>query len=279
MKPDQQPPRQARVTSSSPTGLLLDPEERDQWANMFGVAPDQISHDYLISHILTALSIHKDRFIFYGGTALSRTILPDLRLSEDIDLLSIGPRRDVAPLLDQAIRDYIEPRFGTVTADPWLTQVHLNTQACVFHIGGIDVQIQLIDGTDYTPWLIQDSPIEPRYTSISTIHLRTYTPEAFVGAKTSAWIETTRNAPRDLYDLWALAQHGYITPDAARLFKQYGPTGGYPEPWLLPAIPPTEQQWQDALRHQCIPQVSASQAYDTVTRAWSDALTEAKKDN
>jgi len=137
--PEQQPPHQARISSSSQTEVLLAPEEQDRWANMFGVAPDQISHDHLISHILVALSTHKDSFIFYGGTALSRTILPDLRLSEDIDLLSIGPRRDVAPLLDQAIRDYIEPRFGTVIADPWLAAAKTSTQACVFHIGGIDV--------------------------------------------------------------------------------------------------------------------------------------------
>jgi hypothetical protein len=37
-----------------------------------------------------------DDVIFFGGTALSRTFLPTLRLSEDIDLLVHGRRSDVA---------------------------------------------------------------------------------------------------------------------------------------------------------------------------------------
>jgi len=267
------PRLRARVSSHTPPGTFTH-GERDQWAQRFGVAPDQIDHDHIISHLLTAISLHADRFVFYGGTALSRAFLPDLRLSEDIDLLSIGPRRDLAALLDQSIYDYIEPRFGQVTADPWLAEAKKDTQACVFHVGDIDIQIQLIDGRDYTQWPTQNSLIEPRYTDIPEIRMCTYTATAFVGAKTSAWTETTRNAPRDLYDLWALAQHGYITPDAAQEFKKYGPTGGYPEPWLFPTHPPTEEAWLDALRHQCIPQVSATQAYDTVIHAWSLAVAE-----
>ncbi|MDR2930727.1 MAG: nucleotidyl transferase AbiEii/AbiGii toxin family protein [Propionibacteriaceae bacterium] len=230
----------------------------------------------MISHLLAAVSTLVDRIIFYGGTALSRTILPDLRLSEDIDLLSVGSRRDVAGLVDQTIRDYMEPRFGQVTADPWLASARKDTQACLFHVRGVDVQIQLIDGTNYTDWPTQTSNINQRYSGVPPVRMRTYTARSFVGAKTSAWSETTRNAPRDLYDLWALTEKHWIDADAARLFKKHGPTGGYPEPWLLHAKPPSENQWLDALRHQCIPQVSAAKAHETVTAAWATAVASAK---
>ena len=270
------PRRRARITRPPTPGAGLDPTERDQWASRFGVAATQIDHDFAISHLLAALNPLADRFVFYGGTALSRTFLPDLRLSEDIDLLSNGARRDVAPLLDQELRDYMEPRFGELTADPWLADATRDTQACVLRVGRVDVQVQLIDGRDYPNWPTQHSTIEQRYAGIPEATLHTYTAPAFAGAKTSAWIETTRNAPRDLYDLWALACAGHIDVDAARLYRRHGPTGGYPERNLLPAAPPSEREWQDALSHQCIPQVTAADAYETVASTWARAVTAAK---
>jgi len=138
------PARQARLAQATATvGVELGQEERARWSQHFGVAAEQIDHDFIISHLLVAIRAQAHQFIFYGGTALSRTILPDLRLSEDIDLLSIGARRNLASLLDQAIRDYMEPRFGQVTADPWLADAAKDTQACLFHIGHTDVKMTL----------------------------------------------------------------------------------------------------------------------------------------
>ncbi len=64
----------------------MNADERAEIAERFGVAPEQVERDHLISHLLAFLSqnIH-DRIQFIGGTALARTHLPDGRLSEDID--------------------------------------------------------------------------------------------------------------------------------------------------------------------------------------------------
>lgn len=265
-------PRHARVNGAARSAYELTMDEVAQWASHFGVAEDQIRHDFVISHLLAAVAKCGDKVVFYGGTALSRTFLPDLRLSEDIDLLSVGPRRSVAPLLDEVIRSSLESGFGPVTADPWLAKVRRDTEACVFHIGEVDVKVQLIDGSDYTSWPTQSSVIDLRYHSMNDVTMTTLTAGGFVCAKTSAWSEPTRNAPRDLYDLWALAQRGYIDTDAARLFKQRGPTGAYPHRWLIPSKPPTEDSWQAALRHQCLPQVSAEDAFLAVVAAWREAV-------
>ena len=230
--------RHARVSSTTEPAVLLNHAERDKWATRFGVAPDQIDHDHVISHLLAALATHASQFTFYGGTALSRTFLPDLRLSEDIDLLSAGSRRDVAASLDQAVRDYMEPRFGLVTADPWLASTSRDTQASLFHVGNIDVQIQLIDGTYYTDWPTQDTDIEQRYSDVPPIRLRTYAPRSFVGAKTSAWSETTRNAPRDLYDLWALAKKPGSTPTRQNCSSDTAPPAATPSPGSCPPVRP-----------------------------------------
>ncbi|MCL1841990.1 MAG: nucleotidyl transferase AbiEii/AbiGii toxin family protein [Propionibacteriaceae bacterium] len=148
------------------------------------MAEDQIRHDFVISHLLAAIARHADRVVFFGGTALSRTFLPDLRLSEDIDLLSVGARMPVAPLLDEAIRASLEPGFGPVTADPWLADARHDTDGCVFHVGGIDVKLQLIDGTDYTPWPTQTSTVMLRYAGLPDMAMTTLTPASFVCAKT-----------------------------------------------------------------------------------------------
>lgn len=72
------------------TTYRLSPVDAVAQETHFGVARDQIELDFVISHVLAVLAGLRDRFIFYGGTALSRTILDGLRLSEDIDMLSVG---------------------------------------------------------------------------------------------------------------------------------------------------------------------------------------------
>jgi hypothetical protein len=113
-----------------------------------------------VSHVSAAISCLADSFVFYGGTALCRTVLRSLRLSEDVDLLSVGARSSVAPRLDQAIRDYMEPLFGSVRAEPWLSAAVRDTQGCAFRIGRVSVRIQLMDGRSYADWPTRDCEIE-----------------------------------------------------------------------------------------------------------------------
>lgn len=76
---------------------MLDPRELQEIAARFGVDESQVRRDHLISHLLAALSAElADSVIFFGGTALARSIVPDGRLSEDVDLIAVGPRRTVA---------------------------------------------------------------------------------------------------------------------------------------------------------------------------------------
>ena len=83
-------------------------------AERFGVDLEQARRDHVISHVLAAISRRaQDRFIFYGGTALSRTWLPDARLSEDVDLMVIGRRHDGGDALVRAIdADIARPFLG-----------------------------------------------------------------------------------------------------------------------------------------------------------------------
>lgn len=84
--------------------VTVNQDERDSIAAQFGVATQQVQRDHLISHVLAFLSEQfGDRIHFIGGTALARTHLPGGRLSEDIDLIAVGSRKDLANHLDRVL--------------------------------------------------------------------------------------------------------------------------------------------------------------------------------
>lgn len=65
-------------------------DERDSVAVQFGVSPEQVERDHLISHPLAAIGARfGGRLHFIGETALARTHLVSGRLSEDIDLVAL----------------------------------------------------------------------------------------------------------------------------------------------------------------------------------------------
>jgi predicted nucleotidyltransferase component of viral defense system len=79
-------------------------DERDSVAVQFGVSPEQVERDHLISHLLAAISRgFGDRLPFIGGTALARTYLVSGRLSESIDLIALANRAVLAADLDAAL--------------------------------------------------------------------------------------------------------------------------------------------------------------------------------
>ena len=79
----------------------MSPSQYEEWAAVaerFGVDMEQVRRDHLISHLLGAIAaeVSSDDVVFFGGTALSRTYLTHSRLSEDIDLIALASRTDVA---------------------------------------------------------------------------------------------------------------------------------------------------------------------------------------
>jgi predicted nucleotidyltransferase component of viral defense system len=94
-------------------------DQRAQIARQFGVAPEQVERDHLISHLLAFLSQNvSDRIHVIGGTALARTHLPEGRLSEDIDLIAIDDRKTVAADLDAALPRALARTHGRLILDP-----------------------------------------------------------------------------------------------------------------------------------------------------------------
>ncbi|WP_433523891.1 nucleotidyl transferase AbiEii/AbiGii toxin family protein [Nocardia pseudovaccinii] len=244
-------------------------DERDTVAARFGVPPEQVERDHLISHLLAALSDRfADRLHFVGGTALARTHLANGRLSEDIDLVAIGNRTELATEIDAALPRAVARSHGRLAWEPRLAAVRDTEPANLRTGGGLSVKIQLLSSRNRTVWPTELRPLEQRYSGAPPARLSVPTLPAFAAAKTATWHD--RRASRDLWDLWALAGIGAIDTETSHLFKRHGPTNRPPGRHLFDR-PPSEDVWVSQLAGQTRLSVTATTALTTVRDAWARA--------
>jgi predicted nucleotidyltransferase component of viral defense system len=250
---------------------VLEEAEAVAVAAQFGVAYDQVRRDHFLSHLLAALAAMPDvteRVVFFGGTALARTHLLNGRLSEDVDLLACTDRRDLAVDIERSIDRRLRRKFGALRWNPSLATVRGNDQAVVYADDGLSIRVQLLSARDYPEWPTEVRDIEQRYSDAAPARLRVLTRAAFVAAKTAAWGE--RAAPRDLYDLWALATSGAVDDEALQDYVVHGPTSRPPGEWMFKR-PPSEDRWHIELAAQTTLDVTARVALDVVRQAWAAA--------
>lgn len=252
----------------------MDPDERDAVAAQFGASSEQVERDHLISHLLAFLShTFGDRIHFIGGTALARTHLPDGRLSEDIDLLAVGRRADVARELDSALPRAVARSHGRLAVEPALGDTRDTIPVLLRPDDGRPVRLQLLSAHDRVVWPTERRELVQRYADAPAAGLLVPTRPAFAASKTTTW--TDRHAPRDLWDLWALNRVGAIDADAAALFRRYGPTNRPPALYMFDRAP-TDAEWQAQLAGQTRLDVSAAEALVAVREAWRQAVRPAK---
>ncbi|NYH88627.1 nucleotidyl transferase AbiEii/AbiGii toxin family protein [Actinopolymorpha rutila] len=225
--------------------------------------------DHLISHLLAALSAElADKVIFFGGTALSRTFVPDGRLSEDIDLIATGSRHETAGEAERLLVRGVRREFPGLRWDPPLSAVRDTDPAVLRTPDLLTVRVQLLDATGYPPWPTCPRELEQRYSDAPPATLTVPTVASFAGWKTTAWDH--RRAARDLYDLWSLVSAGGIDVEAVRLYQKFGPTGLPPAPGIFDQAP-EQQAWVRDLSAQTRLEVTAAEALEQVSRAWSKA--------
>ncbi|MPY98017.1 MAG: nucleotidyl transferase AbiEii/AbiGii toxin family protein [Actinophytocola sp.] len=165
---------------------MLDPAEEHAVAEQFGVALAQVRRDHLISHLLAAISTHlADDVLFFGGTALSRTHAPDGRLSEDIDLISLGNRRTTAETLERTLVRATRREYPGLRWEPPPTSVREATPALLITSEGISVRIQLLSRTGYQPWPNERRSLGQRYSDAPPATLIVPTGDAFAAWKSA----------------------------------------------------------------------------------------------
>lgn len=248
---------------------MLNPDELDHVAATFGAAEDQVRRDHLISHVLAALSTEVgDSVVFFGGTALARSVLPDGRLSEDIDLIAADNRTTVAATLTTAIPRALRREFPGLTWSPSPADSRGIDPAVLRSPDGLAVRIQLLSPTGYPRWPTEQVDLVQRYSDAPAARLTLPTAAGLAAAKAAAWHD--RAASRDLWDLWALAVRGHLTADAADLFARLGPTNRRPDPATY-TNPPSEDRWRRDLAGQVRLTVTAAEACTVVRERWEAA--------
>lgn len=245
---------------------MLDPDEEHAVAAQFGVARDQVRRDHLISHILAVLSHHfADEVLFFGGTALSRTFIPEGRLSEDIDLIALTHRGATAEKIEGSLIRGVRREYPGLTWHPPLTAVRDVEPAVLVDPNGATVRLQLLNRTGYPAWPTQRRQLVQRYSDAPPATLRVPTLESFAAWKTAAWVD--RRAARDLYDLWLLSEIGALNATAAELFRKNGPTNKPPTAKQF-STHPDEVVWGSELAGQTRLNLTAAEAIEAVRRAW-----------
>ncbi|BBZ40622.1 nucleotidyl transferase AbiEii/AbiGii toxin family protein [Mycobacterium conspicuum] len=248
----------------------MNADERAKVAQQFGVAPEQVERDHLISHLLAYLSCNfSDRIQFIGGTALARTHLPDGRLSEDIDLIAIDDRKSVAADLDAALPRALARTHGRLTLEPPFSGGADTAAAILRSAAGMVVRIQLLSARGRVLWPTERRLLEQRYRDAPAAELVVPTLPAFAASKTATWAD--RRAPRDLWDLWALSRIGAIDAPALELYRRLGPTNQPPGSYVFDT-PPSDAEWQSQLAGQTRLTVDAADALAAVRDAWARVI-------
>ena len=229
---------------------MISGEEIRQHAAEFGVPEAQVVRDHLISHVLQVLAVDAPLEVtFFGGTALCRTWLPDVRLSEDIDLLvadHVAASEELPPLLSRGIRrEFPDSRWQDLGR-----QHDVDTKSLVA-TDGVEVKVQFAKWRhrweDVIP--VEIEPVRLRYSDLpETCRLPVPTAAGFATMKLVAWSD--RHAPRDLFDLYGLAQSGYLDEEVQGLHKSI--TGVTPTAGTLEAKVPAsvDASWAAELGHQ-----------------------------
>jgi len=243
---------------------MIDRSEIEAVASRFGAPDTQIIRDHLISHVLAALANwpDRDRVTFFGGTALCRTWLPDLRLSEDVDLLidSAADGEDLRQHISRSLRR----EFPNLA---W-TRLGAQHQVETWTLANDELEVKVQLGQWRHGWRaipIVTEPVELRYSDLPTsVAVQLPTPSGFAAMKLMAWFD--RRTPRDLYDLAALADAGHIDRNAVDLVRSLA--GYRPDSALERAVPRSvEASWQAELGHQASSLSSPGDCLDRVRLA------------
>jgi predicted nucleotidyltransferase component of viral defense system len=226
---------------------MIDRSEIEAIAGRFGAPDTQIIRDHLISHVLAAIAdwSDRDRVTFFGGTALCRTWLPDLRLSEDIDLLIDSPT-DI-----DGLRTHITRRLRREFPNLAWTRLGSQHQVETWNLAAddLEVKVQFARRPEWQAIPVVVERVQLRYSDLTpSVDLRVPTPSGFAAMKLMAWLD--RRTPRDLYDLAALADAGHIDEAAAELVRSIA--GYTPSAATLERTVPGSvvTSWQTELGHQ-----------------------------
>ena len=248
---------------------MIDPAEIRARARGLGLDASHVENDYVLCHLLVAISEGFPEFVFRGGTALARIYWPDYRLSEDLDFTSQASVSDLEARLGDAVRIArerttlgLELAFGP-PRDSWSrSTVHWTDHELLLDVN-MDVAIALD---------IHEGKVDLPYKDLeeTEVIIPVFTLTEILGNKW--YMLNDRTEPRDLFDVWSgLVQFGMEFEEIERGHRaRYGYA---PSPGSIYNAKRLEEPWETRLAHQLADLPPFSQVYREVKRhfdAWQD---------
>ena len=243
---------------------MINADESQKIQELFSVNESQVNRDHAISHVLAALQEIKTRFVFFGGTALSRTFLAEGRLSEDIDLYS-GDREALCLEID-GLPNLLEEEFPQANWNVLPSRTKDSEYSLLVCDSSIQIRVQIVDSVT-RGW--QKVPAEltemrQRYSDAPPAKLFTPTFDGFVAMKVLAWFD--RRTPRDLFDLQGLSRKEPVTENARQLIEQLRGFRVSGEMMNRPVA----GAWQEELAHQTKLKTTADETLRRVLDWWGE---------
>lgn len=242
--------------------MIDDSEIRDLVRDL-GVPESQIRRDHLLSHLIARLPLG-DRVVFIGGTALNRTHLPDVRLSEDLDIHLVDGRADdlVAQLLEGVRLEY-----PGIAVDSRERRYDVATYS--LQVDGLRVQLQVVTNRpEWTRLPAEITSVRLRYSDLTeSVNLVVPTVESFAAMKLTAYVD--RFAPRDLFDLRKLAERGALTEESLDLTRKLLGRSLARQEF---ETSPSDDQWNIELSHQVGDAGNPAEAREVVYRVLEGLL-------
>ncbi|MFN7095991.1 MAG: nucleotidyl transferase AbiEii/AbiGii toxin family protein [Gammaproteobacteria bacterium] len=242
-------------------------------ASRLQVSAETIEKDYAISWILLCLMKSKiiEHFVFYGGTAIKRIYFEDHRFSEDIDLLSANK---VTPsvLLDSLhyARDSANLTL-TVNRDN-IIATRDRIQLLVKYTGyeeivGSPKEIRLDFAMDMQLFgKVKNNKIIASYSDLYQYDdmLPVMTVNTILANKIRLLIDSTRNEPRDVFDIWFLLHRtdkfDFNIDEVRQIIKEkYGFCPSYSTLRSCLQKPSLKHNWRIRLNKQmaCLPEIES----------------------
>jgi predicted nucleotidyltransferase component of viral defense system len=221
------------------------------------VPENQVRRDHLLSHLINVLPDTKG-VVFIGGTALNRTHLPDLRLSEDLDIhLLDGEPEEVVDSLIRGIR----LEFPDLSRRELPRREDLHT--FLLDTDRLTVQVQIVRRRgSWAALPTEEAPVRLYYSDLpETALVAVPSADAFAAMKLTAFVE--REAPRDLFDLRGLAERGMLTTQSLKLSRHL--LGRSFTRHEFERVP-DEEAWATELSHQVADPGEPEEALEVVRR-------------
>lgn len=227
--------------------LLIDKTDIYKTARKKGFPAGVIEKEYMLTLFLEQIAKQGNRFVFKGGTALSKVYLDYYRISEDLDFTYVGGSIDEARETIHAICKYLNLQIKDEN------KVRNSYNAAITFVGPLQYKnhIKVDISTRENPVLEpKKMMVKSFYPEIHSFEVTVFDLRELLAEKIRTLMQ--RSKPRDYFDVWFLLRNRkFDTLEINELVIEKCRCIGieYNPDMVIPDMESLKQQWKTDLVH------------------------------